>query len=104
MKTKTNPKLEKLGQKLARLDWQLVNLMARRLRLSRQVADAKKETGEPIFRASAERARLHRIAKWATEQGINPEFARTLLYNIIGESCKQQMIHLQTKKQTKTVS
>jgi len=97
MKKSTDLKLKKIGFKLARIDQQLVCLMARRINLSRKVADAKNQTGDPIYRASAERARLRRISKWATEQGINPEFARTLLYSIIGESCKQQMIHLQTR-------
>lgn len=84
-------RLNTLGKRLRSIDRHLVHLLARRVFLSREVAMIKVEDGTPLYRKDVEKERLDLISQWAEEEGINPEFARSLLYSIIGESCKNQM-------------
>ncbi|MFA6297144.1 MAG: methyltransferase domain-containing protein, partial [Candidatus Paceibacterota bacterium] len=95
MKTKNAPKkdprLDGIGKKLAIIDEHLVRLLAIRIKLARQVAMVKIEAGEKIFRPSVENTRLKKTSRLAKKEGLNPNFLFSLLYNIIGESCKQQM-------------
>lgn len=88
-------KLKKIAVGINQVDHQLVRLLAKRIRLSRRVAEAKKRAGMPIYRSGVERARLRQITRWASEEGVNPAFAQALLYSVIGESCKEQIIYLQ---------
>lgn len=88
---KTNTKLAVLGKRLRGIDRHLVHLLARRLQVACEVAMIKIEDGAELYRAQIERQRLAQVAQWAREDGINPQFARAMLYAIIGESCKTQM-------------
>lgn len=91
--TKTpDPRLQILGRKIGALDRLLVHLLAKRQQMSEEVAMIKIEANDPIYRKVKEDERLAAIRKWAEEEGINPDFAHAALYNIIGESCKIQMI------------
>ncbi|MBI2475800.1 MAG: methyltransferase domain-containing protein [Candidatus Taylorbacteria bacterium] len=66
--------------------------MARRVQLAREVAKVKMVAKLPLYRGDKEKERLEEVGKWADTEGIDPLFARSLLYSVIGESCKQQMI------------
>ncbi|MEI6479929.1 MAG: chorismate mutase [bacterium] len=85
-------RLDILGQKIASVDRHFVHLLARRVRLAKEVAMIKIEDGSPLYRSQKEKERLDQVSKWAEEEGVNPEFARSLLYPVIGESCKNQMV------------
>ncbi|HUC02130.1 MAG TPA: methyltransferase domain-containing protein [Candidatus Paceibacterota bacterium] len=87
--------LEQLGARLESVDELLLILMAHRMALSLDVGAYKRATDQPIFRREKEGERLLRVQKLAEKIGLNPNFAAAVLYNIIGESCKQQMIQLQ---------
>lgn len=87
--------LDELGAMLKLTDRQIVDLVGIRLSLSREVEEAKREKGQPIVRLDIEQARLEQIARWAEEVGLNPGFAISVLYSIIGESCKVQLMQLQ---------
>ncbi len=91
--------LNELGARIDLTDELVVNLLSHRTALSLNVGALKLATGEPIFRAKAEEDRLEKVRKLANEFGISPNFAYSLLYAIIGESCKQQMIQLQGRVQ-----
>ena len=86
-------RLAELGEALAVIAEHFVNVLAKRLELAEKVAWTKKHTpsdeyplGEPIFRPDTERDRLERIAELGERAGLNPNFCRTILYLIIGES------------------
>ena len=85
-------RLKILAQRLVSVDRHFVHLLARRIHLAKEVAMIKVEDGSPLYRSQIEKERLDQVSKWAEEEGINPEFARSLLYPIIGESCKNQMV------------
>lgn len=90
MNTSNNRQLRKIGEKIAEADKNLVRLLAKRLRLSEDVAKVKLSNGIPFLRLKIESQRLKHVSIWAKEQGVSPEFARALLHIIIGESCKRQ--------------
>ncbi|MBI4059515.1 methyltransferase domain-containing protein [Candidatus Giovannonibacteria bacterium] len=76
-------------------DKQLVEVLGKRLELSRLVEKLKREgkkTPDHIYNAKAEKERLDEAGAYAQELGINPYFVQAVLYLIIDESCKIQMI------------
>lgn len=87
--------LNDLAAMLERTDRQIVDLLSVRLNLSREVEEAKREKGDPIVRLGIEQKRLGQIREWAEENGINPNFATSILYAVIDESCKVQLMQLQ---------
>lgn len=99
--TKDDPAeaLIELGRRLHVTDMHLVGLIAQRIHLARMVEYAKgrqatpeKPLGADIFRAEIETKRLAEVRQAAESFGINPELAVALLYFLIGDSCKAQMI------------
>lgn len=87
--------LKELGRRLCGIDMLVVALLKRRMDLALQVGEFKIQNGQKIFRASVEARRLAQVRSEARKCKLNPHFAETVLYHIIGESCKQQMIQLQ---------
>lgn len=85
-------KLKSIGAHLKNTDHLLVHLMARRVQLAREVAKVKMAADQPLYNKEREVSRLEDAGAWAEAENIDPLFARALLYGIIGESCKQQMI------------
>lgn len=87
--------LSQLGERLKLVDMGLVMLLARRMNLARQVELIKRRTKQPISRPEVEIRRLQDVQGWAGRFGLNPDFARGVLYAAIGEACKVQMIQFQ---------
>ncbi|MBI2642258.1 MAG: methyltransferase domain-containing protein [Candidatus Wildermuthbacteria bacterium] len=87
--------LPQLGERLKLVDMGLVMLLARRMNLARLVEEIKREIKQPISRPKIEMERLQDVTAWAERYGLNPEFARAMLYAAIGEACKVQMIQFQ---------
>ncbi|MBI5644634.1 chorismate mutase [Candidatus Kaiserbacteria bacterium] len=87
--------LEELGKRLKSVDVMMMTLVKRRMELAEQVGLIKRRDGQKIFRADVEDKRINEIKDWARKHGLNPNFAASLLYLLIDESCKQQMIQLQ---------
>ena len=88
--------LNELRSRLKRVDMMLLALLKRRMDLALQVGAYKIQKNEDIFRSETEDKRLAAFREWATNHKMNPHFAEALFYMIIGESCKQQMIQLQS--------
>jgi ubiquinone/menaquinone biosynthesis C-methylase UbiE/chorismate mutase len=83
-----------VGADIARVDTQLLLLIAQRIALVREVGVIKKDAKEQIVRLDVENGRLASAAEFAVRHGLNPHFTEALLYFIIAESCKEQtMIH-----------
>ncbi len=87
--------LKQLGDRIGQVDRALVALIARRMDLSLQVEEYKRSRGEKISRPEVEIDRLNKICELAERLGLNREFARSIFYFIIDESCKVQLIQLQ---------
>ena len=90
--------LDEIGPRLRRIDRQLIDLLSQRMALSVQIEEYKERSGQPILRPEIEEKRLTEVAEWANEKGVNPSFARAILYFIIKESCSVQIDHLQNER------
>lgn len=87
--------LEELGIRLKRVDTMMMTLAKRRMELAQQVGLYKRRANQKMFRADIEDKRIAETKEWGAEHGLNPNFTASLLYLLINESCKQQMIQLQ---------
>lgn len=92
--------LKRLGSDLKRIDRMMVDLTHRRMEIARLVGFEKKRTGKQMFRSEIEDQRLDEIATYAQSIGVNPNMARSILYALINESCKQQTILLQSEDES----
>ena len=80
--TLTTEPLAELRQQIDRLDDELLALMAKRMRISREIGQYKKEHSMPILQAKRYDEILNKRGAQAVELGINPEFVKTLLQAI----------------------
>lgn len=87
--------LEELGVRLARVDTMLMVLIKRRMDLAHEVGRFKRRENQKMFRADVEDRRIAKIEEWALAHGLNPHFTASILYQLIGESCKLQTIQMQ---------
>lgn len=87
--------LKELGNRLYEIDMLQVALLKRRMDLALQVGEFKFKNGGKIFRSKIEAKRLAQVRAEARKLKLNPHFAESILYQVINESCKQQMIQLQ---------
>ncbi len=74
-----------------KLDDELLALMAKRMRISREIGQYKKEHSMPILQAKRYDEILNKRGAQAVELGINPEFVKTLLQAIHEESVHEQV-------------
>jgi SAM-dependent methyltransferase/chorismate mutase len=94
--------LGELSQQLARVDRHLVDVLARRSFLARQVEEWKSlEESDPskqiIIRPAIETKRLNEFAQLAESKGLSSDFARVILWANIAESCRVQIDQKQTR-------
>ena len=93
--------LKEIGARLRKVDMLLMSLAKKRMDLALEVERRKSISLNPaerrIFNFEREIERLKAVSDWAVQNGVNPYFAQSLLYLMINESCKQQMIQLQNR-------
>ncbi|HEY8469126.1 MAG TPA: chorismate mutase [Longimicrobiales bacterium] len=79
-------RLEELRRAIAALDSELVDLLARRLRLATEIGEIKKQLGLPVLDPAREAEVVRRGAVLARERGVDPELVRDLLWRIIAQA------------------
>ena len=89
--TVTTDSLNELRAQIDKLDDQLLELLVRRMRVSRDIGQYKKEHDMPILQAQRYEELLARRAAQAVELGMDREFMRTVMQAIHEESVRQQM-------------
>ena len=89
--TVTTDSLNELRAQIDKLDDQLLDLLVRRMRVSRDIGQYKKEHDMPILQAQRYEELLARRAAQAVELGMDREFMRTIMQAIHEESVRQQM-------------
>ena len=89
--TITTESLNELRAQIDKLDDQLLEILVRRMRVSRDIGQYKKEHNMPILQAQRYEELLARRAAQAVELGMDREFMRTVLQAIHEESVRQQM-------------
>lgn len=94
----TTENLEELRRRIDKIDDELLELLARRMRVSRDIGRYKQEHGMPVLQARRYEELLARRAAQAAETGMEPEFMRTVLQAIHEESIRQQMEEIRNEK------
>ena len=89
--TSTTENLNELRAQIDKLDDELLELLARRMRVSHEIGQYKKEHSMPILQAKRYDEILNKRGAQAVELGINPEFVKTLLQAIHEESVHEQV-------------
>ena len=82
--------LEELRERLTTLDQQLLDIVAERQRLSREVAEAKRAMGRPTRDFNRERDVLLQARANATARGVSPDLAESILRLLIRGSLATQ--------------
>jgi chorismate mutase len=87
----TPPELSRLRVEIERLDRQLIEVMADRVRLARQVGAAKRAAGLPTLDQAREAAVIRRAAGIARELALpSDEEIRQIFWLVIGLSRRAQ--------------
>lgn len=89
--TDTTESLSELRAEIDKLDDELLELLVRRMRVSREIGQYKKDHGMPVLQAARYEELLARRAAQAVELGMEREFMRSVLQAIHEESIRQQM-------------
>ena len=89
--TVTTDSLNELRAQIDKLDDQLLELLVRRMRVSRDIGQYKKEHNMPVLQTQRYEELLARRAGQAGQMGMDREFMRTVLQAIHEESIRQQM-------------
>jgi chorismate mutase len=84
-------RLAGLRGEIERIDRQLIALIAERVRLAREVGDAKRELGVPTLDPAREAAVVRRAGELAREAGVGDEDVRYIFWHLIGLSRRAQM-------------
>lgn len=80
--------LKETGRRIKILDNHLIRVIGHRFKLANLVSDAK--DGGPIIARQREQERLDYAAEVANEIGMEPDLARSIIYQIIGAGIKHQ--------------
>lgn len=83
--------LDALRARIDKLDDDLLELLARRMDLSREIGRYKREHAMPVLQARRYEELLDRRTAEAARLGMAPEFMRAVLQAIHAESVRQQM-------------
>lgn len=84
--------LNELRRQIDTIDEGLLELLAKRMRISREIGIYKKEHNMPILQTVRYGEILDKRSKAGSELDLHPEFVQAVLKNIHEESVRQQMI------------
>lgn len=93
------PDLVQLGEDLRKIDRLIMDLVKRRMDVAHLVAEEKQRTGGVMYRPDIEDQRIAAIGEHARAIGLNPHMARAMLYFLIAESCKEQTILIEQRRE-----
>jgi chorismate mutase len=76
--------LERVRLEIEQVDRRLVDLIAQRVRLARQVGELKRHAGLPTLDPAREASVVRRASVLARESGLMPEDVREIYWHVIG--------------------
>lgn len=83
--------LAQLREEMERIDRALIDLIAERVQLAREVGEAKRAACLPILDPAREAAVVRRAGTLAREAGFSDEDVRYIFWHLIGLSRRAQM-------------
>ena len=84
--------LNELRRQIDELDNQLLDLLAKRMRVSREIGQYKKEHDMPVLQTARYDEILNKRVSQAQDMDMDGEFMKTILAAIHEESIRQQMV------------
>ena len=90
--TQTTENLKELRKQIDNIDEGLLELLAKRMRVSREIGIYKKEHNMPILQTPRYGEILENRSKMGETMDLNPEFVKKILTEIHEESIRQQMM------------
>ena len=96
--TQTTESLAELRRQIDGIDEQILELLAKRMRVSREIGVYKKEHNMPILQSPRYSEILENRSDMGKQMELNPEFIREMLKEIHEESVRQQMIIMNEEK------
>ena len=83
--------MDRLREEIETIDRSLIELIARRVDLAREVGRAKRAAGLPTLDPAREAAVVRRAGQVAREVGIEDEDVRYIFWHLIGLARRAQM-------------
>ena len=90
--------LSELRRQIDGADEQLLELLAKRMRISREIGIYKKEHNMPILQSPRYSEILEKRSDMGKQMDLNPEFIKEMLKEIHEESVRQQMVIMNENK------
>ncbi|MDD4534046.1 MAG: chorismate mutase, partial [Prevotella sp.] len=90
-KTTTTEGIKQLRQQIDDLDNQLIDLLSKRMRVSREIGQYKKEHNMTVFQANRYNEILEKRGAQASQCGIDPDCVAEIFEQIHQESVRQQI-------------
>lgn len=84
--------LDDVRAEIVAVDDALVELLARRLSLAREIGSIKRQLGLPVMDPAREAEVVRRAAAFARERGVDPELVRAVLWRIIDQARTEQTV------------
>ena len=86
----TSDRLEELRRRILELDESLVDLVAERKALVREIGRIKSEAGLPVLDPAREAAVVRRAAAMAREKEVDEELVRDVIWRIMASAREEQ--------------
>ena len=96
--TQTTENLAELRRQIDGIDEQLLELLTKRMRISREIGVYKKEHNMPILQSPRYSEILEKRSDMGLVMGLSTEFGKEILKEIHEESIRQQMIVMNEKQ------
>lgn len=90
-KTSTTESLKSLRQQIDRINDELLELLAKRMRVTCEIGQYKKEHQMPVIQQNRYNDLMERLVKNGEELGMSEDFIRNILVAIHEESVRQQL-------------
>ena len=90
----TTEDLADLRQQIDEIDNKILEIMAKRMRISREIAQYKLEHSMPVLQAGRYDEILTKRSEQGAQMGMSPEFVKEVFEAIHGESVRTQMQHI----------
>jgi chorismate mutase len=84
--------LERIRAEIERMDREMIALIARRVRLAREIGKQKQALGLPVLDPAREAGIVRRAGELAREAGLDDEDVRYIFWHLIGLSRRAQMV------------
>jgi chorismate mutase/prephenate dehydratase len=91
--------MEEYRRKINKVDSEIIKLLAKRRKLSREIIRLKNETQSSIRDKARERELLTQLTELGKKEGLDSDFVKKVFYEIIDDSVKLQSKILNKKSE-----